>query len=420
MQNSPNRSTRPTLPRPGLFEIAHDRKVSGTVTIAGRKTRLYVWDDSMLEIRSGSTIHGVLDDLTRISLIGCYTVNRRHVGTQEGERHMCDILPEYVILGEHMTRDDRSIEEITFRLSDASLFNDSDAFGSSFFNDIELFQQIAQSGDRKIESVEELNWIQYYTGKSTILSTDTVLGQISARHTSSLATGVSVHNVPTSDVVVSIRPLAEVTLGEALTRMEALLQFLDPIAGRSQITREIRVHRRDDRGRRSPKVSVSILPDHRTHRGAGDTSPLYLLIDPVKEAGTFCRVLSEWLKRHEGWREARSRLSSLWSGVDYDEDRMVRAANVFDLIPKHDYTGDVAVSSDMKQAVKAAKALFKSLTDSEERHSVLLALARVGEWTLKRKIRYRARNLIENWTYSPKLMHGDRRGSQFQKLLRSR
>lgn len=394
MQHSSDRS-RPSLPRPGLFEIAHDRKVSGTVTVAGRNTRLYVWDDSVLEIMSGSTILGVLDDLTKISLIGCYTVDKRHIENQYGTRYMCDILPEYVILGEHIERGDRSIEEITFKLRDRSLFNDSDAFGSSFFNDIELFQQIAQSTDRKVESVEEFNWIQYYTGKSAIFRTDTVLGQVAARHEPSMRTGVSVHYVPTSDVVVSVRPYAQVTVVEALTRMETVLQFLDSMAGRTQITREIRVHRGHDRDLSSASVNASILPDHRTHGGAGDTSPLYILIDPVKETEIFCSVLTEWLGRYQGWHEARSRLSLLWSGVDYDEDRIVRSANAFDLIPKQDYAGNVSVSADMKQAVKAARALFKPLPDSEERHSVLSALGRVGEWNLKRKVRYRTRNLME-------------------------
>ena len=394
MQHSSSLS-EPSFPRPGLFEIAHDRRVSGTVTIAGRKTRLYVWDDSMLEITSGSTILGALDDLTKISLIGCYTVNTRHIRAQDGERHMCDILPEYVVLGEHIERDDRSIEEITFKLRDASLFNDSDAFGSSFFNDVELFQQIAQSTDRKVESVEEFNWIQYYTGKSEIFCTETVLGKVAAHHAPSMRTGVSVHDVPTSDVVVSIRPCAAVTVVEALTRMETVLQFLDSIAGRSQITREIRVHRGHDQDLSSASVSVSILPDHRTLGGAGDTSPLYILIDPVKETDTFCSVLTKWLGRYQGWHEARSRLSLLWSGMDYDEDRMVRTANAFDLVPKQDYAGDIAVSIDMKQAVKAAKELFRALPNSEERHSVLSALGRVGEWSLKRKVRYRARNLME-------------------------
>ena len=394
----------PSLPRPGRFEVSHDRKVSGTVTIAGRNTRLHVWDDSVLDIKSNSIIFGVLDDLTRVSLLGCFTVNKRIIRTEYGNRYVCDILPQYVILGEHIARDDPSIEEITFQLHDVSFFNDKDAFGSAFFNDPELFQQIAQSTGGRIERVEEGNWIQYFTGKSTIFCTETVLGQVSARHTPTFSTGIFVDHVPTSDVVVSIKPLAPVTVVEALTRVETVLQFFDVIGGHSQNTREIRVYRRDAKVHGGATVSVSILPDHRKHGSEEGTNPLRILVDPVTAAETFSNVLTEWLRRNEGWGNARSRLSLLWSGSDYDEDRIVRAANAFDLIPKCEYAGVIAVSSEMKRSVEEARALFKSLPDSEERNSVLSALGRVGEWNLKRKVRYRARNLIQEiGTALPKL-----------------
>ena len=163
------------------------RKVSGTITIAGRNTRLHLWDDSMLDVKSNSLIFGVLDDLTRVSLLGSSTVNKKTIGTGYGNRYMCDILSQYVVLGEHIEHDEPSIEEMTFQLYDVSFFNDQDAFGSTFFNDPELFRQIAQSKGGRIEQVEEWNWIQYFTGKSTIFSSETVLGQVSARHTPTLA-----------------------------------------------------------------------------------------------------------------------------------------------------------------------------------------------------------------------------------------
>ena len=222
----------PSLPRPGLFEISPGRKVSGTITIAGRNTRLHLWDDSMLDVKSNSLIFGVLDDLTRVSLLGSSTVNKKTIGTGYGNRYMCDILSQYVVLGEHIEHDEPSIEEMTFQLYDVSFFNDQDAFGSTFFNDPELFRQIAQSKGGRIEQVEEWNWIQYFTGSSE------VLGQVSARHTPTFSAGISVDNVPTSDVVVRIKPLAPVTVVEALTRVETVLQFFDAIGGHSQNTRD--------------------------------------------------------------------------------------------------------------------------------------------------------------------------------------
>ena len=394
MGNDLNQS-KPSSPRPGLFDISCDRRVSGTVTIAGRDTRLYVWDDSILEVESGSTIFGVLDDLTKISLVDCYVVDKRRVQKSAGERFMYNVLPQFVIVGEHLSRNDRSIDEIAFNLRDVSLFNDSDAFGTSFFNEPDLLQQIAQSDDRRLVDIEEWNWIRYYTGKTKIFSTDTVLGQIVASHTSVFHVGISVDEVPTGDVFVSIRPCAAVTVVEALTRMETVLQFFDVIVGRSQFTREIRVYTGDDRDRSYAEVSVCVFPDHRLCSSEGSASPLDILIDPVKESGTFSSVLTEWLKRDKEWGESRSRLSPSWCGMDYNEDRVVRAANAFDLVPNCEFAGDISVSSDMQRAVRETRTLFKSLPVSDERDSVLGALGRVGEWNLKRKIRYRERNLID-------------------------
>ena len=93
--------------------------------------------------------------------------------------------------------------------------------------------------------------------------------------------------------------------------------------------------------------------------------------------------------------ESRSRLSPSWCGMDYNEDRVVRAANAFDLVPNCEFAGDISVSSDMQRAVRETRTLFKSLPVSDERDSVLGALGRVEEWNLKRKIRYRERNLID-------------------------
>jgi ApeA N-terminal domain 1 len=78
----------------------------------------------------------------------------------------------------------------------------------------------------------------------------------------------------------------------------------------------------------------------------------------------------------------------------YDPDRLIGAANMFDILPASAVPDDVLLSPEITQARAQSRALFKSLSPAPERDSILSALGRLGKPALKHKVRYRAQKLV--------------------------
>jgi hypothetical protein len=73
-------------------------------------------------------------------------------------------------------------------------------------------------------------------------------------------------------------------------------------------------------------------------------------------------------------------------GRSYTIDRLVSAANMFDILPDSVFGPAPVLGADVLAAQKTARQAFKVLADSPDRVSILSALGRLGKWTLKKKI----------------------------------
>jgi hypothetical protein len=81
---------------------------------------------------------------------------------------------------------------------------------------------------------------------------------------------------------------------------------------------------------------------------------------------------------------------------EYSIDRLISAANMFDILPSSAVPSTVCLSDEVKKAKAACRKIFKALPKTmPERESVLDALGRVGKANLKQKIRHRARLICE-------------------------
>lgn len=79
---------------------------------------------------------------------------------------------------------------------------------------------------------------------------------------------------------------------------------------------------------------------------------------------------------------------------------------MFDLLPESAVPSVVPLSDDLAKAKAAARASFKALPPSIERNSMLDALRRLGEATLKHKVKHRAELILSKVppTRFPKLL----------------
>jgi hypothetical protein len=95
-------------------------------------------------------------------------------------------------------------------------------------------------------------------------------------------------------------------------------------------------------------------------------------------------------------KDARNRFTNCFvRGNEYDIDRLVGAANMFDILPDSAVPKDVVLPQNILNAKKECESIFRNLSLSPERDSVLNALGRLGKSSLKRKVRFRAKYILD-------------------------
>jgi hypothetical protein len=115
--------------------------------------------------------------------------------------------------------------------------------------------------------------------------------------------------------------------------------------------------------------------------------PADMLLAPVGDPIKFGGVLSAYLDREKHWKVPRVRFTgNLNKRHHYSVDRLIAAANIFDILPDTAFPPIPPMPTEVEVARDKARALFKALPDSSDRASVLGALGRVGKMSLKRKI----------------------------------
>ena len=172
--------------------------------------------------------------------------------------------------------------------------------------------------------------------------------------------------------------------------------------GRPQNLVELWISKKVDQKRTADlRVYWSHYPKYERLEDGQNPHPFDVLIKPVQDPEMFSCILTKWLNREwlvqaKNWYSARVRFFKNFEKQDYyDIDRLIGAANMFDILPDEAISDTVELSEDLKAAREKCRQIFKRLPRSPERDSVLSALGRIGKSTLKKKVRHRAQFLID-------------------------
>lgn len=385
----------------GIFSVSPDLKANGSLTLAGRETALYLWSESPLEIPAGGTITGILDDLTKVSLLGCNITSEGHIGKGDQIRHKCFLSPRCIVLGSrYISHEENVVHEISFALEHAvSLFHDTDAYGT-IFNNAEAIGMVAKIDNPESSTLAgDWSWISYYTGKKTVFTSDTEIGQVVASHSPVFTLGNAYDHGLVKGTELCIKFDQPLSVMEALLRMGRVLQFFSLMMGYSQDVSTISVHTGFDDPSETLELYATGYAEQHSEREESETNlRTTILIHPVDNSTEFASVLSAWLEREsdDEWRTARIRLAQDWGRRIYSYDRIIAAANVFDLLPKGLYGTVAPLTSELCAAIEASRNFFLDLPGSEERNDVLGYLGRLGGWRLKQKICFRARTICDS------------------------
>ena len=387
----------------GIFSVAPDREVNGTLSLDGPNTSLYVWDENSFNVdrSEGKIITGILDKRTKVSLIDCLVYGPGSYGRQGDISYFYNIFPHYVIFGDqHISYTDKKISDVRFVLDDATtLFHDYDAF--DFASDARsIVQQIVASEnmDREIV-IGDHPLVAYYTGKKEIFSSDTVLGIISASHAPSYTIGGDSEGIKIDNTIyIHIKFGEAINFMDVVDRFWKVQRFFGLIVGRAPNLVKFIIETGTDEKPRPLDVYSSMYPKYQ--RAADRPDWRDILMDAVRDPNGFSDLLAAWLERHDTWRGARGRFFQsfekqfLEKQRTYDIDRLISAANMFDIMPKTAFPEPEGLPRDLDDAKDKAKQIFKELPQSADRDSVLDALGRVGSLKLKRKIASRCSCLL--------------------------
>lgn len=309
-------------------------------------------------------------------------------------RYSANVFPHYVLAGSsHFDSEKDFVQAIEFGITDlAVLCDDRTAFGHVIASRLVIDAVLAEARTYGDVEAGEYPSVLYYTGKDILVDVETSFGKVMVSHRPSRSPGstkgVRIKNVMT----VRIEPKSPAHFSDALKTAYDLSCFFSMAAGRAQRVKRI-ILEVERLGEEHPAI-FSVAPSYPLDGGgsnsmrpnAGD-----LPLDPIRSPEEFSCVLANWAGRHGSWFPARWRyLGCISKGNTYDYDRLIAAANMFDILPSGLFPSRNELSANFMEVKDSCAKAFKALPKSFERESVLNALGRISKPTLTQKVLSRA------------------------------
>ena len=133
-----------------------------------------------------------------------------------------------------------------------------------------------------------------------------------------------------------MRFAAGISVEELQTRLSRLLRFFDIVIGRPQNLVQTKILLTDESLPKNHFVHFNMQPSYERPPGGHQPNSRDILINTMEGPHALCRILRGWLERdgNPAWHEARIAYFACWRrGGKYSPERLVGAANAFDLLP---------------------------------------------------------------------------------------
>jgi hypothetical protein len=384
-------------PQIGLATMPDGRQLQAEFFLQGRDTYIAVHEPStrigkfegveMLPVR--------MTDGTHLTFLG--NVISRGTDYHGNGGRISEYQPHFVLAGRSPLDAAYRIKSLSFSVDDAeSLFYDFDAFSIAIDCKEQAEDIIAAQAakfNRPIE-VGEDSILAYFTGKLDILSAETALGKLSVRHRPSYNTGgpggVSIKN----RIILQLDFPEAKQIDGAVRYLMPHLRFLQLMAGRKQKLSALNAQL-DGVDEHNWSNLIWCLAWSRETDGK-EPSPADLPINGGFEPEEFVRVLSEWIRTDKKRADSRIQFAESFGQYHkYKIDRLVSAANMFDILPSECFSKPENLSSDLAAARNGARKLFKALPMSDVRNRALSDLGRLDQLSLKAKVLQRADKLLD-------------------------
>ena len=402
-------------PIKGVFEIGHDRQIAGSIEVkknhAVDSAIVSLVDNEFLHLNYGDSLYGVTE-AGRASLHDCAQAVSSHTQWHDFGLYHGDAPFRCVLFGEEFIKpEERCIHGIEFSLvgSDASVFTgDLSSKHGSIFNPskatLDALKNELNAPDNDFSASGSV--VTYYKGDSRVLSEfKTSCGTIHIWRPWSMS-GHNMHN--DYEPRINIRFDNELlTVDDSVSRMFEIRQFFTWIMGYAPIWEDLAVYtsREFDAENRTSMgnfYDLFIPQESKEDNGLKNRRFQGALIDGIGHSEHFIDVMNNWLKRNINYkrRQANVRLFGSFDGTSRKvlEDRIVAAANMFDLLPDE----DKPASSELPQKVQstidcAMQEIRKEMDQGSQRDDLLTSLGHLKSSTtrLRATISHRADIVIQ-------------------------
>lgn len=398
----------------GIF-LSTDSQFAGHLKIAGADSIIKLIGRDFLTSSGAESldIHGMLDNGKKASLLKCinYSTARRVI---DGNSHFESVFfPHYVVVGEELiSSDEPVIQAIHYHFDNVKcLLSGCETFQTLYPEVDEIRHVFDCEHKRREEIAEKYGWsksprklqigehpqLLYFSGLWEIISSESKAGKISLTNRSSSGMGGAAGVAIKNEVTANIEFKKPNTLDEAIEVLSSLHSLFELILGRRQLFGWIELeltHR--------SKESESDLPQraqlywslcNKRVDKESETNLNDVLISLEQHPEEFSKIVTNWMNSMDSMGEPRGRFGTAFAG-NYSVDRIVGAANMFDLLPGTHVPRAKEIDASLQDAVKQCRKIFKDLSDSFAKQSILSALGRIGKASLRDKVYFRADKVI--------------------------
>jgi hypothetical protein len=391
--------------------LPRDGKASGHLVVKGKKASLKTIRrerDHSIGFKAGDC-HGVLVGGKKASLLDCIAEeSTTHIMEGNESWQKVRYLPSKLILGNRFfSSSDQTIRSIQFSFDNAeNLAARTNAIGSESPDPNKLKALLEACEADRIESMKEHGYdfspgpeidvgehpeIAYVSGQREIIRAPFLHGQLVLWHRASGLSASEAGIQMKNQVACTIEFDSEVGLDFALRQLHAAFLFFELILGREQRLRFIEISTNDaesDVSEWSQLVWCNF--DRKNRKKPATTHVIDILLDPVARPDEFIEVLSGWMNSHPEMAESRNRFSQGFRMENrLTVDRMIGAANMFDLLPASKSPKDKHIPKCIQTLAGTFKAALKKVPKSDARESYLRALGFAKKISLREKINHR-------------------------------
>lgn len=378
----------------GTFDL-HDLRVFGELNLAATQSRLTLrTEDKPAQLSVPSVVYGQLHDFTFVSCIDCVggSVPSTSWDSQGHYSYSWSLFPHFALMGNrHFNPANDKIADVWFSVSDASLiFDDFDSYGVLYESPVSVSDLIPKSvGDRLVPHGPAPK-LAYFAGRCDVLEVAVSEGIIAVQHwpipEMSSSEGIRLRSL----LKLGIRFSVPTELSACLKAVTKLTQFLSLVAGRSQGVSNVQVQINGASEKERPLLMHwSFAPSvANTEEELDKPSCFDMPLDAIRRPDEFASSLSSWWETSSDQGLARARLHSCRArGNQFDIDRLVAAANMFDLRVT---SVETEIPAELAQVCKDSVKALKKLPKTDDRDSAIMALKRVGAPSLRKKVLARA------------------------------